>query len=157
VNGRAPSRLLSGSESQSPTWTTLRLCRLVFALVLLSVATHSIILGLTLLFDPRWALDFVGWEYTGQLFWPSQAGLFLIILGVAYAMALRLRPLVWLVIGSKACAVAFLLASTTWLQAPPISALLGLVDGLMGLAVGLTFWRLRRAELPRQNSWEAAG
>jgi len=142
----APSPLLSGRRSKVPARTNQRLWRLAFTLVLLGVAAHSIVLGLMLLFAPRWSLTFVGWEYTGQLFWPSQAGLFLVLLGVVYAMALRLRPLVWLVVGSKACAVVFLLVGRTWLQAPPISTSLGLADGLMGIAVAVAFLAGRRAD-----------
>jgi hypothetical protein len=114
--------------------------------VVLAVAAHSIGLGLSLLFFPAWALRLVGWHYTGPVFWPSQAGLFLVILGVAYACALRLRPLVWLIIGSKAGAVLFLGASIAWLQAPRLVALLGSADGLMGLAVALLYWGVVRAE-----------
>jgi hypothetical protein len=115
-------------------------------LVLLAVAAHSVALGITLLFLPRWALEVVGWDYTGQMFWPSQAGLFLVILGVAYASATRVRPLVWLVIGSKASAVVFLPLSVVLLDAPAIVPVLGCGDALMGIAVAIAYWEHRRAE-----------
>jgi len=114
--------------------------------VVLAVAAHSIMLGISLLFCPVWALRLVGWEYAGPVFWPSQAGLFLIVLGVAYAAAIRVRPLVWLVIGSKASAFVFLAASTVWLDAPRVVAVLGCGDGLMGAVTALVFWRLMGAE-----------
>jgi hypothetical protein len=117
----------------------------VLDLVLLAVAGHSIAVGISLLFAPLWALHLVRWEYAGQVFWPSQAGLFMLILGAAYAWAIRLRPLVWLVIGSKASACMFLLASAVWLEAPRVVLLLACGDGLMGIAVALVFWRLRWA------------
>ena len=121
----------------------------VLDLVLLAVAGHSIAVGISLLFIPLWVLNLVRWEYAGQKFWPSQAGLFMLILGAAYAWAIRLRPLVWLVIGSKASACVFLLASVVWLDAPRVVALLACGDGLMGLAVALVLWELRRAEVRR--------
>jgi hypothetical protein len=117
-------------------------------LLVLVVAGHSASLGLSLLLFPRWTLQLVGWPYDGQVFWPSQAGLFLVILGVAYASAIRVRPAIWLLIGSKASAVVFLLASVAWLGAPQIVALLGVADGLMGLAVALALWQLTRIETP---------
>jgi hypothetical protein len=124
----------------------LRWRQMALRAVVLAVAAHSIGLGLSLLFFPVWALRLVGWHYAGAVFWPSQAGLFLVILGAAYAWAVRLRPLVWLVIGSKACAVLFLGASIAWLGVPRIAALLGSADGLMGLAVALLYWGVIRAE-----------
>jgi len=115
-------------------------------LAVVAIAGHSLALGLSLLFFPRWVLQLVGWQYAGPVFWPSQAGLFLVILGVTYAWAVRLRPLLWLVIGSKVSAVVFLLLSVAWLEAPRLVALLGCGDGMMGLAVALLFCGLRRAE-----------
>ena len=123
-----------------------RLWQVALNLVVLGIAGHSLALGLSLLFFPRWALQFVGWPYSGPVFWPSQAGLFLVILGVTYAWAVRLRPLLWLVIGSKVSAVVFLLLSVAWLEAPRLVALLGCGDGMMGLAVALLFCGLKRAE-----------
>jgi len=73
----------SGGTSEAHLWTSERFWQLVLNALLLAVAAHSIALGFTLLFLPRWALELVGWGYTGQLFWPSQAGLFLMILGTA--------------------------------------------------------------------------
>jgi len=115
-------------------------------LVILGVAAHSVFLGVCLLSFPTWSLKLVGWEYAGEIFWPSQAGLFLIILGVAYGTALRVRALVWLLIGSKACAVVFLLAHVIWLGAPPLAGLLGIVDGSMGLVTGLLLASVSLAE-----------
>ncbi len=120
--------------------------RAILNLVVLAVAAHSIALGIAFLLFPMRTLGLVGWEYAGPVFWPSQAGLFLLILGVAYAAAIRLRPLVWFVIGSKAGAFVFLLASAAWGDAPRIVGLLGCGDGLMGIVVALAFWRLRQAE-----------
>src|SRR5574340_1443737 len=98
-------------------------------LLILVVGVHSLLLGLTLLLFPRWALDFVAWPYDGQVFWPRQAGLFLVLLGVCYASALRVRPAVWLLIGSKASAIVFLLVSVAIGDAPRVALALGAIDG----------------------------
>ena len=125
------------------------LWRAILNLVVLAVAAHSIALGTAILFFPVRTLGVVGWGYSGQVFWPSQAGLFLLIMGTAYAAAIRLPALVWLVIGSKASAFAFLLISAMWMDAPRIVALLACGDGLMGLAVAIAFWGAKRAEALR--------
>jgi hypothetical protein len=125
---------------------SLRVRTLALNLVVLGVAAHSVLLGACLLSFPTWTLKTVGWEYTGEVFWPSQAGLFLLILGSAYAAAVRWRPLVWLLIASKACAVVFLLAHAIWLDAPRLVWLLGAADGLMGLTTAVLLASVRRAE-----------
>ena len=114
-------------------------------LLVLAVAAHSIATGMLLLLFPLWTLNLVGWEYAGQAFWPSQAGLFLALLGAIYASAIRLRALIWFVIFSKASAVVFLLLSVVWLDAPKVVVAMALVDGLMGLSVALVFWKQTRA------------
>ena len=111
--------------------------------LLLGVAAHSVVAGAALLVFPLATLGLVRWEYTGPAFWPSQAGLFLILLGIAYAAAVWVRPLIWLVVGSKASAFVFLTVSAGWGYAPRVAAWLGCGDGLMGLAVALALWRLR--------------
>ena len=75
--------------------------RLALNLVIFAVAGHSMVAGTLLLCCPLWTLKLVGWDYSGQLFWPSQAGLFLALLGAVYAWAICLRALVWFLIASK--------------------------------------------------------
>jgi hypothetical protein len=113
-------------------------------LVILAVATHSVAVGLCLLCFPMWTLKIVGWAYNGEVFWPSQAGLFLMILGSGYAAAIRYRPLVWLLIGSKLSAIVFLLAHVVFLDAPRLVILLGAGDGMMGLGVAALYCYVSR-------------
>ncbi|MBI5155392.1 hypothetical protein HZA57_09160, partial [Candidatus Poribacteria bacterium] len=56
------------------------LLRLTVALV----AAHSIVLGTAMLLFPRWVLALSGWRYDGPVFFPSQSGIFLLILAGAY-------------------------------------------------------------------------
>jgi len=125
--------------------------RKLLNLVILAVAAHSVTLGVCLLSFPNWTLRLVGWGYTGPVFWPSQSGLFLIILGVAYGAAVRFPPLVWLLVGSKASAFVFLMAHALWLDAPRLSVLLAVEDGLMGLVVAVLWWLTARAEHTGQD------
>lgn len=111
-------------------------------LAILAVAAHSIIAGMVLLSLPAWTLKMVGWGYSGEIFWPRQAGLFLLILGIAYGAAVWYRPMVWLLIGSKGSALVFLMSQALLLEeSPRLTIPLGLVDGAMGFVVlGLLWW-----------------
>ena len=119
---------------------------ILLKLVIIGVAGHSIVAGLLLLHFPIWTLGMVGWKYSGQIFWPSQAGLFLTLLGVVYACSVRWRPGVWFVIISKASAVIFLFLSVILLDAPRVVIMMGIGDGLMGLSVGFVFWMRTRTD-----------
>ncbi len=114
-------------------------------LLVLAVASHSLAAGILLLLVPLWTLKLVGWDYTGHAFWPSQAGLFLALLGVAYASAIRLQALIWFLILSKASAFVFLLSSVVWLDTPKVVVAMAFGDGLMGLSVALALWKQTRA------------
>ena len=118
----------------------------VLNLLVLAVASHSIAGGVLLLFFPLWTLKLVGWNFAGQVFWPSQAGLFLALLGGVYASAIRLRALIWFLIISKACAIVFLLLSVVFLHAPKAAIAMAIGDGLMGLSVALVLWKTERAD-----------
>jgi uncharacterized MnhB-related membrane protein len=113
--------------------------------LILAVACHSIAGGILLLFFPMWTLRLAGWGYAGEAFWPSQAGLFLALLGSVYALAIRLRALIWFLIASKACAFVFLVLSVVLLKAPKVVLTMAIGDGLMGLCVALAFWKQTRA------------
>ena len=80
------------------------------------------------------------------MFFPSQAGLFLLILGMAYATAVWRPRMAWVVVASKATAVVFLLTESLTSDYPPPGdlRLLGLADGLMGAAVAvMVVWNAR--------------
>ena len=124
----------------------LRLRQTLLNLVILGIACHSVALGVAMLSLPMWTLKVVGWTYSGEIFWPSQSGLFLIILGIAYGTAVSFRPLVWLIVGSKGSALVFLLAHALWLDAPPLVYLLGACDGAMGLLVLVLYLHVRAVE-----------
>ena len=96
----------------------------------------------------------VGWEITGSLFFPSQTGLFLMILGGAYLGAIWSRSFAWLIIASKVSAVLFL---TGWYLtgiAPKVIIPIAALDALMGMtviALVRTYEPLRPAGRRRQS------
>lgn len=114
-----------------------------------ATALHSVVLGFGMLFIPVQLMGLVGWRYEGPLFYPTQSGIFLLILGGAYAAGLWYRPFVWLLVASKAAAVSFLVVSVVVRTGPPIILLLALVDGSMGLGVAaLAVWHDRALRSP---------
>jgi hypothetical protein len=115
-------------------------------IVIGAVALHSLTLGGLLLFMPVAILHRLGWPYEGSIFFPAQSGVFLLILGAAYVGAVRHRAFAWLLVGSKAAAVAFLLAHAWLGTAPPgLLLLAALADSLMGAAVAVVLVAGRRA------------
>lgn len=117
--------------------------RSLLSLLLAAVAVHSIVLGIVMLAAPFWMLSLFGWDVASTRFFPAQSGLFLLILGIVYAAAVRDRSLVWIVVLSKAMAVAFLVGEALGGSCPPVVYVTAAIDGLMGLAVALLWWRER--------------
>ena len=109
--------------------------RRVKTAVVALVAAHSIILGLAMLFYPRETMRICGWDYDGPTFFPSQSGVFLLLLGMAYAIGARQRQFARFLVASKAVAVAFLLSHIISGTAPPAALLAAIADGLMGITV----------------------
>ena len=104
-------------------------------LLVLAVALHSILLGAAMLLFPTRTLDTFGWEYDGPAFFPSQAGIFLLLLGVAYAGAVHHREFAFFLVGSKTCAVVFLVVQYLSNQRQGVVLTAAILDGLMGAAV----------------------
>ena len=106
-----------------------------------------------MLFLPTRTLEAVGWEYEGDVFFPSQAGLFLLILGSAYVAGLWHDGFVWLLVASKVAAVLFLVLEYRLGHAPTVAFLAALLDGLMGLSVGaIMLWELRSTGINGRRS-----
>lgn len=100
------------------------------------VAAHSIVLGLAMLFRPVETMRLSGWEYEGPTFFPSQSGVFLLLLGMAYAIGARQRAFAKFLVASKTVAVAFLVSRYLTGAAPDAALLAAAIDGVMGAAVG---------------------
>lgn len=104
-------------------------------LVVLLVGIHSCVLGLLMLLLPRFTLGLMGYGEPGDLFFPSQSGIFLLILGACYLLALREPALETVIVVSKALAVAFLAVHAAFLGAPPVIWAAAAGDGAMLAAV----------------------
>lgn len=117
--------------------------RLPLNWVLAPVALHSIVLGVVMLVWPLQVLSTFGWDFVETRFYPAQSGLFLLILGIVYTAAIRVRAYVAIVILSKAFAVAFLVGEAWRGSCPPIVYLTAGIDAIMGVLVALAWWRER--------------
>ncbi|MEK9144222.1 MAG: hypothetical protein AAB339_01275 [Elusimicrobiota bacterium] len=118
-------------------------------LLILLIGVHSCALGLGLLFLPRRMAGLLGMECGPAIFFPSQAGIFLLILGVVYLLALKEPAYVLVLLLSKAAAMVFLVTHAAFLSGPPILWLAALGDGgmLMALSIALRLER-RRPSVP---------
>jgi len=103
-------------------------------IVILLVGIHSLMLGIAMLVSPRGFSWFVGFPASDTIFFPSQAGAFLIALGICYLLALRDRALVWTILVSKSVAVVFLFAHYLFFDAPPSVLAAGIGDLVMLVA-----------------------
>lgn len=93
---------------------------------------------------PRFVLATFGFPDSGDVFFPSQSGIFLLILGFCYLYAAAEPSYVWTIVLSKTMAVIFLFAHAAFLEAPPITWLALAGDASMLFGVGFLLRRHRR-------------
>lgn len=89
-------------------------------------------------------LQVFGFPESPSLFFPSQSGIFLVILGMCYLLALREAAFVKVILFSKALAVVFLFVHGLFFSAPPAIWAAGAGDGAMLIALSAALWRRRR-------------
>lgn len=124
---------MTGLEARGP------LVRLLVTLI----GLHSCALGMLMLFTPGLMTRLLGFPGGIPAFFPSQAGIFLLILGACYLRALAESSYLWVIVGSKAAAVLFLVAHAAFFGAPPVIWLAAAGDGGM-LAVLVAAWYWER-------------
>lgn len=112
-------------------------------LIVALIALHSLVLGTVLLLFPAAVLGFFGWSYDCATFFPAQSGLFLLLLGGAYAAGIFHRPFLWFLVATKAAAVVFLVVEVILGNSPQITILQAFADGCMG---GVVAVQLRRTQ-----------
>lgn len=84
------------------------------------IGLHSVLLGAAMLFAPALMLRLLGFPLSTNPFFPSQSGIFLLILGTFYLRALIQPDYIALILFSKAAAVIFLVASALVRPTPPL-------------------------------------
>ena len=78
-------------------------------LVISAIGLHSLLLGSLLLFWPIPFCERFGFDLGGTSFYPSQSGIFLVILGLCYLRVLVEPALESVIVISKSLAVVFLI------------------------------------------------
>ncbi len=118
--------------------------RRIETIIVFLIALHSLLLGLAMTFQPIHILKLFGWNYQGPMFFPTQAGVFLVLFGILFMAILFHRTLTWFIIVVKIAAVVFLV-SQHFILAPnvPATVLVAAVfDGFMGASVAaLLIWQ----------------
>jgi len=100
-----------------------------------------------MLVEPLSMARLLGFTEAPAPFFASQSGVFLLVLGVCYLLALRERPLLKVIVVSKAFAVVFLVTHAAFLDAPPIIWAAAAGDGSM-LAALLALMARARGDHP---------
>lgn len=113
-------------------------------LLILLIGIHSCALGVVMLFAPHFMLQLFGFPEGIPAFFPSQSGIFLLILGICYLLAMAEPELVKIIVISKAFAVVFLFIHVVFLMAPPAIWAAAFGDSAMLAAVCAALFRHRR-------------
>ncbi len=118
------------------------------------IGAHSCLLGLAMLLAPRTMLGLLGFGEAGPPFFLSQSGIFLLILGICYLMAVTDPSMLKVILVSKAFAVLFLFAQAGFLGAPRIIWAAGAGDlaMLLALVAALRYERSRLGARTRGGS-----
>jgi len=111
----------------------------VLTTILWLVAIHSVMVGLGLIFMPSDLMELLGFNVCTERFFPTQGGVFHIIMAIAYTMGATRLPkfecMISFSIIVKFCATLFLLiyylvVAQTWMI-----LFSGIADCLMGMAI----------------------
>ncbi|TFG38040.1 MAG: hypothetical protein E4H44_04445 [Candidatus Aminicenantes bacterium] len=104
-------------------------------LLVFLIALHSVSVGVMFLLLPQWTLRFAGWPGIEPVFFAYQAGIFHVVLAVAYLMEYARYRGVSILITAKIIAFVFLITATIIDPIPWAVWTSGILDGLMALAV----------------------
>lgn len=116
------------------------------------IGIHSCVVGILMLFAPSFMLRTFGFSEAVPIFFPSQSGIFLLILGFCYLRALAEPVLVKVILISKAFAVVFLFMHAAYLSAPPIIWAMFAGDATMLAALGAALFLRHRFIVPARWS-----
>jgi len=107
--------------------------------VLWLVAVHSIAMGLALITQPDVLMEWSGFRFEYEHFFPAQGGVFHLLMAVAYIMgAVNSNKYIYLIVFSiivKAVATTFLLVYCFIIEFKWIILISGIGDGVMGVMI----------------------
>jgi len=99
------------------------------------IALHSTIVGTMFLTAPDWTMKFAGWQSIEPVFFAYQAGIFHVVLAVAYLLEYRRYRGVSILVTAKVIAFFFLIAATIIDPIPWAVWTSGILDGGMAVVV----------------------
>jgi hypothetical protein len=114
------------------------------------IALHSFAVGAMFLAVPQWTMRFAGWQGIDPLFFAYQAGVFHVVLGLAYLLEYRRYRGVSVLIAAKIVAFVFLTTATIVAPIPWAVWVSGILDGLMAFVV----WWVHRTVHDQQSTIE---
>jgi hypothetical protein len=111
----------------------------LLAFILNIIAFHSFAVGVALILQPQFLMEFSGFGQNCQRFFPTQGGVFHIVMAICYTMAAldpeERRCMVVYSIIAKSIATFFLLTYFFAIDAKWVILLSGIGDGLMGIVI----------------------
>ena len=114
----------------------------LLSVVLYLVALHSFLTGLALVVQPTLLMKLIEFSPICERFFPTQGGVFHILMAVAYIMgAVNVKKYYYVIVFSiivKSAATVFLLTYCFTVEFKWIILLFGIGDGLMGLIIFLS-------------------
>ena len=131
---------------------TMQLSRDHEQLLVRLIALHSIMVGCMFLFAPAWTMKFAGWQSISPVFFAYQAGIFHVVLAVAYLLEYQRYRGVSILVTAKVIAFIFLITATIIDPIPWAVWTSGIIDGLMALAVWWVHRQVTRSEGERIRS-----
>lgn len=115
--------------------------RSILTMVLLLIAIHSFCVGVGLVFRPFALMEYFGFVHCSGRFFPTQGGIFHIVMSVGYTMAAldRYRCLVFFSIVVKVTAMIFLFSYYFAVEQIWLVLASGVADGIMAVLISLSY------------------
>jgi len=119
-------------------------------LVLYLLAIHSICVGLALITTPTELFAYFGYIPVAEKFFPTQGGVFHIIMGIAYFLAARYvnkeQGLIILTIIAKLTATLFLVLYYVFVRQVWMILVSGILDALMATVILVVFLQYKKEQ-----------
>ena len=129
--------------------SALRLPRSRLSLILVLIAIHSFVAGLGLIIRPAMLMKFFGFSNDYERFFPTQGGVFHVVMAIGYTMAALnvdyYRCLIYFSIIVKIIATIFLFIYYFVMDSKWIVLASGIGDGLMALLIFLALFSYDRS------------
>lgn len=109
------------------------------SMVLWLVTIHSIAIGLALITQPAFLLEWSGFRSDNEPFFPAQGGVFHLLMAVAYSLGARdSKKYYFLIVFSvivKTAATLFLFVYCFFIEFKWAILIFGIADGVMGMTI----------------------